>query len=187
MTNAWDASNAQVAKPPFAKEQMPKKHFLQLPKEYLDLNSASTHTLRANSVSTLQAGEVGNVIIQGVQGRKGAPPATYTNVGNTMIGNAGAMLVAENNAVSAPSPAEDNAMRAEKENEIVQIATAKIEARLLESQQANTARMVESQQAFFTQMAAHFQSTMSEHAVQSRSKDESHSVEAGRMATEPRR
>jgi flagellar basal body rod protein FlgB len=71
-----------------------------------------------------------------------------------MIGNAGAMLVAENNAIStfsfsfsAPSPAEDNAMRAEKENENVLIATAKMEARLLESQQANSARMVESQQA----------------------------------------
>jgi hypothetical protein len=71
MTNAWGASNAQVVKPPFAKEQMPKKHFLQFPKQYLDLKSASTHTLRANSVSTLQAAKVGNVIIQGVQGRRG--------------------------------------------------------------------------------------------------------------------
>jgi hypothetical protein len=52
MTNAWDTSNAQVAKPPFAKEKMPKKHFLQLPKKYLGVNSASTHSLRANSVST---------------------------------------------------------------------------------------------------------------------------------------
>jgi hypothetical protein len=151
MTNAWGASNAQVAKPPFAKEKMPKKHFLQLPKKYLGVNSASTHSLRANSVSTLQVGEVGNGIIQGVQGRnKGDPPATYTNVGNTMIGNAGAMLVAENNAVSAPSPAEDNAMRAENENENVLIVTAKMEARLLESQQANTARMWLSRSKLFS-------------------------------------
>jgi hypothetical protein len=44
MTNDWGAVNAQVVKPPFAKEQMPKKHFLRLPKAYLDLNQECVHS-----------------------------------------------------------------------------------------------------------------------------------------------
>ena len=102
-----------------------------------------------------------NAKLQGIQGRRGAPPATYTNVGNKMIGGASAMLAAENNAVPAPSPAEDK------------IEMEQMEARLLESQQATSARMVASQQAFFAQMAAQLQSTLSAQAVQSRSNDES--------------
>jgi hypothetical protein len=115
------------------------------------------------------------------------------------------MLVAENNAVAAPSPAptavavtngnsfaqghgfEDKAMRAKVASEIEGSARAKMEARMLESQQASTARVVESQQAFFARMESHLQSKFNEHAVQSRSKEEFHSLEAGRMATEMKR
>ena len=71
MTNDWHASNAQVVKPPFAKEQMPKKQFLQLPKLYIGVDSVSTHSLRALAVSTLQEEGVVNAKLQGIQGRRG--------------------------------------------------------------------------------------------------------------------
>jgi hypothetical protein len=107
------------------------------------------------------------------------------------------MLVAENNAVAAPSPA-PTAVTSKMASEIEETARAKMEARILESQQATTARMVESQQAFFTKMETQLQSQLqskfNEHAVQSRSKEDFNardnariwkdSLEAGRMVTE---